>query len=215
MKIQAALILIIFLCGCATSQHTGSAKTKQTARSRGLSRQERAIEDACMNSRNIFYWTEEQLRKEFGEPTKQLLSPKDPSGQTQLYHFEAVGRLMEVYIKNGKVVDLNYTATKYGIGVGGGRKKREKEYAESLKKIEEAALEQQEADEYAEREEQTAAEDSFLEKEGIVIEKKDRAIVAYMNGTKDGEGNIYPREEQRQTFVEEDIIDDELLEPVF
>ena len=96
---------------------------------------------------------------------------------------------MEVYIKNDKVVDLNYTATGSGIGQSpsGGRRAREKAYALSLQKIEEEA---------AAAEEPIGERDAFLEESGIVIEEHDRMIVAYMNGVDEGEGNIYPLYEQ-------------------
>jgi len=225
MKLQVIIVLILFLCGCASTQQTGGQADQSKYTTSKLSRQERIIEDACIKSRNIFYWTEEQLHKEFGIPKTQSVSPKDPSGQTQLCTYEAAGRLMKVSVKNGKVVDVNYTASTYGLGSGGGRRERERNYALSLKKIEAAALEEKKREEAAALEEKMREDDLFLEEEGIVIEKKERGIVAYMNGTEDGEGNIYPAEETvdsssvsvlREDVIVYDAIDeDEFLEPVF
>ena len=64
MKLQVLIVLILFLCGCASTQQKEGAAARSASAKSKLSRQERIIQDACIKSRNIFYWSEDQLRKE-------------------------------------------------------------------------------------------------------------------------------------------------------
>ncbi|MBN1493388.1 MAG: hypothetical protein JW938_04510 [Candidatus Omnitrophica bacterium] len=216
MRATALLMIVLVLCGCAASQQTG-AGTVKSGFMRGPSRTERAVEEACKTSRNIFYWNRSQVVKEFGPPQEQGLSPKDPSGQTELYTYASGGRIMEVFIKNDTVVDLNYTATGSGVGTGGGRRDREQGYALSLQKIEDAAQVEEPAEE----------EDRFLKENGIVMEEHDQAIIVYMNGVDEGKGNLFPLREQEEVDPDQyeepawrpkertREYDEELLKPVF
>jgi hypothetical protein len=197
MRLCVFLVMVIALSGCVTSQKV-SVKPKY----------DRNITEACATSRNIFSMTRSQVSDEFGVPHEQLASPKDRSGETELLKYNSSsGRLMEVYIKNDKVVDVNYTANGSGLGSGGGRRGREKQWAEAQGAIEKAAAKAPDVM----REEQKNYEDAFLEKEGIVIEKKDVAIVAYMNGTEDGKGTIFPEED----LPEENISKEDDLKRAF
>jgi hypothetical protein len=195
MRLGVFLIMVIALSGCMTSQKVMIKDGVTVSR-----KHDQNITEACATSRNILTMSKSQIRDEFGAPQEKLPSPKDRSGETELLkYYSSSGRLMEVYVKNDKVVDVNYTASAFGVGEGGGRRERERQWAQAQTAIETAA-----AKEIPDvmREEQKNYEDAFLEKEGIVIEKKDVAIVAYMNGTEDGKGTIY----QEEDYPEEDDV---------
>ncbi len=171
------------------------------------------ITEACKASRNILFMTSSQVRSEFGTPQEEIPSPKDPSGATQLLKYQASdGRCMEVFLRDDKVVDVNYTASGYGLGTGSGRRGRERERDEAQAALEAAASKAAAEAVIVEavatgidaalQAEQKIAEDAFLKKEGIVLEKKDLAIVAYLDHIDDGKGKIYPEDQQEEMSVD-------------
>jgi hypothetical protein len=207
MRLGVFLIMVIALSGCMTSQKVMIKDGVTVSR-----KHDQNITEACATSRNILTMSKSQLRDEFGAPQEILPFPKDRSGETELLkYYSSTGRLIEVYVKDDKVVDANYTASGFGGGQGGGRRERERQWAAAQAAIDTAAAAAAAGVPDVMREEQKKYEDAFLEKEGIVIEKNDVAIVAYMSGTEDGKGTIYPEED----LPEEDISEEDDLKRAF
>ncbi|MFC1809376.1 hypothetical protein ACFL3D_04565 [Candidatus Omnitrophota bacterium] len=207
MRKHVLVIAMIALCVCVTSCTT----TKTTSDGYQVkAKYDERITAACEKSRNIFYISKSEVLSEFGRPQEKSISPKDTSGQTELYKYQSsTGRVMEVYIKGDKVVDVNYTASIFGLGAGGGRKQKEKQRQADLKRLEEEKIQRLEE---AALEQEESFEEPFFEEDGIVMEEREDAILAFMEEPQDGEGRIFAEESMQE--LEDKVVETDIDETI-